>query len=269
MTGNVIRIGSDNSLLDAQTLMSQAKLARLAVTDRSGKLYGLITRRDLVRFLISDRSGRPLDSIRVREAASTPAITLRPTDDVSTAARIMTRKGISSIVVTDNGSEILGIITKTDLCFYYSISKSTSKINEYMTRKVFTARPTHSIFFVASLMARHGISRIPVVDGGILRGLITLSDIVRTAPAMRPTSKRMRGTRTHANSVLVPTAKLTSMTALDVMAVKLITVILDEPLTRAAELMVENGISGLPVVDERGRLRGIVTKTDIVRAIIE
>lgn len=267
MTGNVIRIGSDKSLLDAQTLMTQAKLTRLVVTDRSGKLYGLITRRDVVRFLSSDRSSRPLDSIKVREAASAPAITLRPTDDVSTAAKIMSRKGISSIVVTDDAGEILGIITKTDLCFYFSISKSTQKAGEYMTRKVYTARPTHSIFFVASLMARQGISRIPVVADGVLRGMITLYDIVRTAPALRPEPARMRGQRTYTTGVLIPTAKLAAMTALDVMTTKVITVTPDEPMPRAAELMIENGISGLPVVDEKGRLRGIVTKTDIVRAI--
>jgi CBS domain-containing protein len=46
-----------------------------------------------------------------------------------------------------------------------------------------------------------------------------------------------------------------------------LTVMPETALSAAAELMIEHGISGLPVVDSKNRLRGIITKTDIVRAI--
>ena len=51
--------------------------------------------------------------MRVREAMSAPVITLRPTDTLVDAARVMSRKGISSIVVTDDGNVVLGIVTNT------------------------------------------------------------------------------------------------------------------------------------------------------------
>jgi CBS domain-containing protein len=257
MTGNVIRIRSDESLYEAQKLLIESKLTRLVVIDRSGRLEGVITRRDLVRFLTQDKSRRPLDQMRVREAMSKPVVTLRPTDTLIEAARVMNRKGVSSIVVTDEGKKALGIVTKTDLCFHFSLSPSKEKVEDYMTRKVFTVRPTHSIFFASSVLARQGISRV-LVDDGKLRGIVTLSDIVRSAPVMRPEKRK---------TLLPAPAKLTAMTASDVMTPNPLTVALDDALSRAAELMIEHGISGLPVVDSKNRVRGIVTKTDIVRAI--
>jgi len=265
MTGNVIRVRSNASLHEAQKLLSESKLTRLVVVSRSGKLQGVITRRDLVRFLSSDKSARPLDAIMIREAMSAPAITLRPTDKLVDAARLMDRKGISSIVVTDNGGEILGIITKTDLCFHFSLFTSKEKVRDCMSLKVFTVRPTHSIFFVTSLLGKHGISRVPVVDDR-LRGMITLSDIVKTAPFMRPGIQGREAQETH-EVMLLPTAKLTAMTAMDIMTPRPVTVTPEDSLSHAAELMIEHGISGLPVIDPKGRVRGIITKTDVVRSI--
>lgn len=268
MTGNVIRIRYDESFHDAQSLMADSKLTRLVVMDKGGRLRGIITRRDLVRFLSLDKSGRTLEEIPVREAMTTPVISLQPTSTIAEAARTMIRKGISSIVVTDEEGEILGIITKTDLCFHYSLFTSKEKVKDYMTRRVFTVRPTHSIFFIASVLARRGISRVPVVDGRLL-GIVTLSDIVRAAPIMRVPERR-RGERGFARQLITlqaPAAKLTAMTASDVMAQKPVTVRPDDQMSHAAELMIEHGISGLPVVAAKGRLLGIVTKTDVVRAI--
>jgi CBS domain-containing protein len=62
-------------------------------------------------------------------------------------------------------------------------------------------------------------------------------------------------------------AKPTALTASDLMTPKSITITSDDPLSRAAELMVEHGIVGLPVTDPKDKVCGIVTRTDIVRAI--
>ena len=63
------------------------------------------------------------------------------------------------------------------------------------------------------------------------------------------------------------TMKLTTITASDLMTPNPTTVFPDDPLSHAAVLMIEHGISGLPVTDGKGKVRGIVTKTDIIRAI--
>ena len=51
------------------------------------------------------------------------------------------------------------------------------------------------------------------------------------------------------------------------MTPKPITITSNDPLSRAAELMIKHGISDLPVTDPKGKVCGIATKADIVRAI--
>ena len=228
-------------------------------------LRGIITRRDVVRFLYVDKSERPLDSMLVREAMSTPVITLQPTDSLTQAARTMNKKGISSVVVTDFG-QILGIVTKTDLCFHFSLFTSRERVKDCMTRKVYTVRPTHSIFFAVSLLARQGISRIPVVDDRI-RGIITLSDIVKSAPVMRPDLAHGKMHPKSYGGFIAPVAKLAAITVSDLMTPNPTTASPDDLLSRAAETMIEHGISGLPVTNSKGRVLGIVTKTDVVRVV--
>jgi CBS domain-containing protein len=53
------------------------------------------------------------------------------------------------------------------------------------------------------------------------------------------------------------------------MTAKPLTVTSEEPLSRAAKLMIEHGISGLPVIDKKGNLSSIITTTDIIRAMAD
>ena len=108
-------------------------------------------------------------------------------------------------------------------------------------------RPTHSIFFVASLLARQGISRVPVVDGETLRGIITLVDMTGSAVVMRP--ELLEGSDELCRTV--STAKLRAMTASDIMKPNPITVLTEDPLTKASKLMIEHRISGIPAVDSK------------------
>ncbi len=57
--------------------------------------------------------------------------------------------------------------------------------------------------------------------------------------------------------------------ASDIMITEVVTVRPEEPVTRAAKLMVDNLIGSVLVVDEEGRLRGIVTERDIVYVVSE
>jgi len=56
-----------------------------------------------------------------------------------------------------------------------------------------------------------------------------------------------------------------SLTAYDVMTAPVITVTVDTPLKRAAEILDENSFSGVPVVDDEGKLVGVLSETDILR----
>jgi len=52
--------------------------------------------------------------------------------------------------------------------------------------------------------------------------------------------------------------------AKDIMTTKVITVLPDTPIAEAAKILIENHFNGLPVVDERGRLTGIICQDDLI-----
>lgn len=62
------------------------------------------------------------------------------------------------------------------------------------------------------------------------------------------------------------TIRTTSPTVGELMSIEPVTIGIDEAIGRAEQLMSERAVTGLPVVDRSGRLQGVLSQTDIVRA---
>ena len=140
MTRGVISVPSYVPLAYAQKLAEQNNIDRLNVISDEHSV-GVITKRDIIRFLRKDVARRGLDQIQVREAMSTPIVSLQPTHSLSDAAKTMVEKQISSVLIVD-GAHVVGIITKSDLCREYGQSATEEKVENWMTREVFTVQPT-------------------------------------------------------------------------------------------------------------------------------
>jgi acetoin utilization protein AcuB len=91
-------------------------------------------------------------------------------------------------------------------------------------------------------MKRRKVRRLPVLDGERLAGIVTLSDL--------------------------QASKRTGAFVEDLMTAKPATVLPDDTLELAARLMLERKVSGLPVVED-GRVVGILTESDVFRALCE
>lgn len=63
------------------------------------------------------------------------------------------------------------------------------------------------------------------------------------------------------------TTRTTGPTVGELMSIEPVTIGVDEPISSAEQLMSSRGITGLPVVDRVGRLQGVLSQTDIVRAL--
>lgn len=130
-------------------------------------------------------------------------------------------------------------------------------VRELMTGAVITAPPWMPILEARNLMIKERIRHLPVrAPGGELLGMITDRDIRLNLPSQ-------------ATSLSVWEIKhlLAKLTVDEVMTQAVITVGPDRPAREAARLMVEHQIGALPVADG-GRLVGIVTETDLLRAFI-
>ena len=96
------------------------------------------------------------------------------------AANIMGAKGIGSLLFVSK-DKIRGIVTERDLIKNFS---KHEKISQIMTMKVVTAEPDESLDRAAEIMRSSKIKRLPVVSGGKLVGIITLTDILANFEAL-------------------------------------------------------------------------------------
>jgi CBS domain-containing protein len=136
-----------------------------------------------------------------------------------------------------------------------------------MTTDVLTVRADVSLKEAAALMAERGISGLPVVDlGGQVAGVLSEGDILFKETGHTP--RRGFVDRLLSQPPDELDAKLTARTAGEAMTSPALTIGPGRPLAVAANTMIERGVKRLPVVDDAGKLVGIVTRADLVRAFV-
>jgi acetoin utilization protein AcuB len=130
-------------------------------------------------------------------------------------------------------------------------------VRDWMTKDPLTVAPDTPVLEAINLLKHRGFRRLPVVKDGKLIGLVTDKDLKDAMPSKATTL-----------SVWELNYLLSKLTVQEVMAKPVVTVGAEEPLEKAALLMEEKKIGGLPVM-EGERLVGIITVTDVLRAFIE
>jgi CBS domain-containing protein len=139
------------------------------------------------------------------------------------------------------------------------------KVKDVMTTDVACVHPGASLKEAARLMVERRISGLPVVDdsGGVL-GVISEGDLLvkeRGAPEGTPGALAwLTGGRGNGWS------KLEARVVGEAMSSPAATIGPERPVAAAATLMLEREVNRLPAVDRTGRLVGIVTRADLVRA---
>jgi len=123
MSRSVVTINAASSCDAAARRMHGARIRHLPVVDEVGRLVGVLTDRDLRHCLFAPAAFREigtvpvqvlLQRVPVKEVMSTGVVTVRPTDDLETATRLMVEERIGSLPVVD-GDRVVGILTETDV----------------------------------------------------------------------------------------------------------------------------------------------------------
>lgn len=130
-------------------------------------------------------------------------------------------------------------------------------VQDWMSRDPLTVRADTSAVEAYERMRERGVHRLPVVDAaGHLVGIVTRSDI-EGAVSFRHTEAGWHEGRFALAGTVVG----------EVMTRDPVTVTSDTPMRRAAALLLEHHLSGLPVV-EGDRLVGIITESDLFRLVV-
>jgi len=127
------------------------------------------------------------------------------------------------------------------------------KVKDYMSSPINVIERNEPIQMARNLMFKYSIGRLPVMDNGKLVGIVTKYDITNRLNQAAPEWRRR------------PIDKVPIQV---VMTEKPITIFPDATMPQAAELLIENDISGLPV-ERDGEIVGMITTRDMVKYFSE
>ena len=130
------------------------------------------------------------------------------------------------------------------------------RVREVMNGAVLSVTASTPVTEVRRLMERGRIRHVLVMDGTRLEGIVTDRDIRLNLPSPATTL-----------SVWEMNGLLAKLTAGEIMTISVVTISPDRAVEEAAQLMVDHKFGALPVTED-GRVIGIVTETDLLRALI-
>lgn len=141
-------------------------------------------------------------------------------------------------------------------------------VSEVMTRKVVTLKDTSPIAEAWQTMLKHLLKALPVVNkSGEVVGILTDEDLLERAGLEQHLSIAERlddkTLQAELNSLRASPLKVA-----DVMTSPAVTIRGDEPLSVAAARMAEHGVKRLPVLDERGKLIGVLSRVDVLKQVV-
>jgi CBS domain-containing protein len=270
-----ITLEPDNTLYDTRNVLLRYNISRVVVA-KDNKPLGIITEKDISRFLFREVSNRRLYEFSLYEIMNKNLILATEEDDLTVCAKLMLDNKISSVIVIDNNDNGLkGIFTKSDMVDAYAKYYPTkSTVEEYMTKKVITVASDENLHTILQLMADRELSRVVVTRNRKPVGIITGHDLLplsvlfgtRIAGKYWMTEEEFISRRQN-----IPSGIKALFLAEDIMKYYPITIAKNTDLAQAAQIMTRNRISGLPVVqhsNNASNLVGIITKTDIIKALV-
>lgn len=124
------------------------------------------------------------EEVEINEVMTEGVIAIEQDSSIVEASRKLKEEGIRGLVVVDNG-EAVGVIVCRDITYEVVAPQkdpADTTVGEVMSTDLIVAEEDEYLDDVAMAMAKNNISRVPVVRGEMLVGILTQSDILRAWP---------------------------------------------------------------------------------------
>jgi CBS domain-containing protein len=262
MAKDAVVVDKDQNIHDALKLMKKHKISRLPVINTNQnnqkELVGIITEKDIALRLGSSKYGNLAPShFHVSTVMTPQPLTAEGNQTLGDAAEILLVNGIGGLTVMD-GTQIAGMITKTDFLHTCHGRPFTDiPVKERMQTNVITIGPQDRLVHARRIIIDEAIGRLPVMEDGQIQGMLTAQDIALAMMSFRK---------------VVPDkykpARIRNLLVEDVMVQNVKTITPETTVSEAAQILLDENFSGLPVVEEDG-MAGIITKTDFLKLIVE
>jgi len=234
-----------------------------------------------------ERIGPVLESLAARKAGEVmtrPAVTVAEDDLVTDAVALMLEKGVKRLPVVDAEGRLAGMLSRVDV-FRTAMKEcpdwesfrqqdiqieNLRHVSDIMRRDVHTVAPDTPVEEVLRTIDCNDIQRVCVVDrDGKFLGLISDRDLLIAFSDRHPgiwdyfvgkipfteRGRRHRELREY----------LRARTAAEVMNTDIVTIREDAPIEEAIRVMLDGAIKRLPVLDEEGKFRGMISRDSLLR----
>jgi CBS domain-containing protein len=155
--------------------------------------------------------------MQAKDIMSSPVVTVTPDALVADVAALLLEKRISGVPVVDSTGQIAGIISEGDLLRRVEtntqrhrphwlevllgrsgdagsfIKSHATRVGDVMSNDVIASHPEASLREIAELMERHGIKRVPIVDGGTIVGIVSRANLMQGLLADRRSAAASTG----------------------------------------------------------------------------
>lgn len=258
MTAKPVTVHKQDRLENVLDLMRRHNISKVPVVD-DGHVVGIVSDGDVLEELgaFKNKDQSP-SNLHVSTAMQREFHAVTPDADIKVVVEHCRNEGVGLVPVVETlpNAKLLGIITKADLL---RLVGSPKPLRDIMKTQLRSVQPGERLIHARRLMVDHGIERLPVLDGGRLVGILSELDI---AFALDEFKKKW--------SPELQKSRIKDLVVDDVMKTQVVTAPPDLPVKRAAELMRDRDIGGLPVVTGppgENHIAGMVTRTDLIRTI--
>ena len=267
---DVVQIPPTMTIMGAVKTMVKYRFRRLPVSDPgTNRLMGIVTVMDVVNFLgggdkaqiiENKHRGNLLSAINeeISSIMEENVVTLHEGDSIDGVIRMMLSGNVSGFPIVNDDSKVIGIVSERDFVGLVAKTITGKSVADFMSRDVVTVRPDTTVEDAARVMISSDFRRVPIVQEGVMTGIVTTSDIVNYLGSGEVFEKLVTGNMHEALDVPIKAiareAPITIEPNLD--------------LGEAAELMIARDVNVLPVVVD-GALTGIITERDFLSAIVD
>lgn len=245
-TRNIISLAPEDSLGQAAHIMAEKGISSIVIKDETSHPAGIVTERNVLKSL---QLGRPQETM-LKGVMSSPVITVPASMACSDAYQTCLRNGIRHLVIVDDHTSLLGVVSETDFRRHINLAALTGRrqVSTVMSRSVFSMSPESSLREALDLMQSHHDTCVVVVEAGRPVGIVTERDVVRLYSS-------------YPDQTEIPIRK--------VMSSPVLTVPMDTSINEAAESMLKAGVRHLVVVDHTGLMAGLIGEHDLTHSMMD